>query len=124
MIKKVTVYETLDGKRFDTREAAEEHNFSMKWTNLTEHDVIIKDNNGGTASFEYWYHFFDDAYYVEVKTLLGKEFIEAICEKNHLDSFLGRYQPFGRYRWSEGLDDWVSFEKDYDYFCEQWEIYK
>ena len=124
MIREVIVYETSDGERFNTREAAEEHNFSAKWKDLTEHDVVIKGHEGRTESFEYWYHSFEEAYYVEVKTSLGQNFIEAICEKNYLDSFLDRKQPFTRYRWDEVLEDWVSFKKDYEYFCERWEKYK
>ena len=117
MIKEITVYETTDGVRFDSYENAEEHQFKLDWSYITEGDVVLKDNLGNKASFEYWFNNFDSAFYVEVKTPFGKKFIDKIAGLEGVDTVSG----LGRYRWDEDIENWISFEEDFKRFNERWD---
>ena len=117
MIKEVTVYETTDGVRFDSYENAEEHQFKLDWSYITEDDVILKDNLGNKASFEYWLNNFDGAFFVEIKTPFGKRFIDHCSEHCGVETI----EHLGRYRWDEDTEDWISFEEDFKRFNEKWD---
>ena len=117
MIREVTVYETTDGVRFDSYENAEEHQFKLDWSYITENDVILKDNLGNKASFEYWLNNFDGAFFVEIKTPFGKRFIDSIAENCGVETL----NSLGRYRWDEDLESWISFEEDFKRFNEKWD---
>ena len=117
MIKEILVYETTDGQRFDDWEEANNHQFTLDWSNLSENDVVLKDRLGDEVSYSYWFDNFDSAFYVEIKSSLGQRFIHAIAENSGLDTISG----LGRYRWDEGVDNWISFEEDFKQFNEKWE---
>lgn len=117
MIKKILVYETTDGQRFDDWEKANSHQFTLDWSNLSENDVVLKDRLGDEVSYDYWFDNFDSAFYVEIKSSLGQRFIHAIAENSGLDTISG----LGRYRWDEGIDNWISFEEDFKRFNENWD---
>lgn len=116
MIKEITVYETTDGVRFDSYENAEEHQFKLDWSCITENDVVLKDNLGNKASFEYWINNFDSAFFVEIKTPFGKRFIDRCAEHCGVETL----EHLGRYRWDECIEDWISFEEDFKRFNERW----
>lgn len=117
MIKEVTVYETTDGTRFDSYENAEEHQFKLDWSCITEGDVVLKDIHGNKASFEYWLNNFDSAFFVEIKTPFGKRFIDRCAEHSGVETL----EHLGRYRWDECIEDWISFEEDFKRFNEEWD---
>ena len=117
MIKEVTVYETTDGTRFDNYEKAEEHQFKLDWSCITENDVVLKDIHGNKASFEHWLNNFDSAFFVEIKTPFGKCFIDCCAERCGGETL----EHLGRYRWDECIEDWVSFEEDFKRFNEEWD---
>lgn len=117
MIKEILVYETTDGQRFDDWEEANDHQFTLDWSNISENDVALKDRLGDKASYNYWADNFDSAFYVEIKSSLGQRFIHAIAENSGLDTISG----LGRYRWDEGLENWISFEEDFKRFNENWD---
>ena len=117
MIKEILVYETTDGQRFDDWEEANNHQFTLDWSNLSENDVVLKDRLGDEVSYSYWFDNFDSAFYVEIKSSLGQRFIHAIAENSGLETING----LGRYRWDEGVDNWISFEEDFKQFNEKWE---
>ena len=116
MIKEVLVYETTDGTRFDTWEEASDHQFNLDWSNISEDDVILKDQLGEGASFEYWSNNFDSAFYVEIKTPFGKRFIDSIAENGGLETL----ETLGRHRWDGDSEEWISFEEDFKRFNENW----
>ena len=101
MIKKITVYETTDGTRFNNCEKAEEHQFKLDWSCITENDVILKDSLGNKASFKHWFNNFDSAFFVEIKTPFGKRFIDRCAEHCGLETI----EHLGCYRWNEGADN-------------------
>ena len=117
MIKRIEVFETTDGQRFDEWEVAFNHQFTLNWSNLSENDVVIKDRFGDKASYEYWFNNFDSAFYVEIKSSLGQRFIDEAAENCGVDTISG----LGRYRWDEDAEDWISFEEDFKRFNENWE---
>ena len=117
MIREITVYETTDGVRFDSYENAEEHQFKLDWSCITESDVVLKDVFGNKESFEHWFNNFDSAFYVEVKTPFGKKFIDEIADLEGVDTIPG----LGRYRWDEDIENWISFEEDFKRFNENWD---
>ena len=117
MIKEVTVYETTDGTRFDSYENAEEHQFKLDWSCITEDDVVLKDSLGNKASFEYWLNNFDAAFFVEIKTPFGQRFIDHCAERCGVDTI----EHLGRDRWDEDIENWISFEEDFKQFNEKWE---
>ena len=117
MIKEVTVYETTDGTRFDNYEKAEEHQFKLDWSCITEYDVVLKDSLGNKASFEYWFNNFDAAFFVEIKTPFGKRFIDRCAERCGVDTI----EHLGRDRWNEDTENWISFEEDFKRFNENWD---
>ena len=116
MIKEITVYETTDGTRFDNYENAAEYQFKLNWSYVTENDVVLKDSLGNKASFEYWFNNFDEAFFIEIKTPFGKRFIDRCAEHCGLETI----EHLGRYRWNEGVEDWISFEEDFKRFNENW----
>ena len=117
MIKEITVYETTDGTRFDTYQDAEDHQFILDWSCITENDVVLKDIHGNKASFEYWVNNFDGAFFVEIKTPFGKRFIDRCAEHCGVETL----ESLGRYRWDEEIEDWISFEEDFKRFNENWD---
>lgn len=117
MIKEITVYETSDGQRFDSRVQATTHQFTLDWSSLNENDVVLKDRRGDSASYDYWFDNFDSAYYVEIKSSLGQRFIDTAAENNGVDTICG----LGRYRWDEDIENWISFEEDFKRFNENWD---
>ena len=117
MIKEITVYETTDGTRFDNYEKAEEHQFKLDWSCITEDDVVLKDSLGNKASFEYWLNNFDAAFFVEIKTPFGKHFIDHCAERCGVDTI----EHLGRDRWDEDTENWISFEEDFKRFNENWD---
>ena len=117
MIKEILVYETTDGQRFDDWEEANSHQFTLDWSNLSENDVVLKDQFGDEVSYDYWFDNFESAYYVEIKNSLGQRFIHAIAENSGLDTISG----LGRYRWDEDIENWISFEEDFKRFHEKWD---
>lgn len=117
MIKKIEVYETTDGTRFDDWEEAFNHQFTLNWSNLSENDVVIKDRLGGEASYDYWFNNFDTAFFVKIKSSLGQRFIDAAADNQGVETISG----LGRYRWDEDLERWISFEEDFKRFNENWD---
>ena len=117
MIKEITVYETTDGTHFNSYEEAEEHQFKLDWFCITEDDVILKDNLGDKASFEYWLNNFDKAFFVEIKTPFGKRFIDRCAEHCGVDTI----EHLGLHRWDEDIENWISFEEDFKRFNENWD---
>lgn len=117
MIKRIEVFETTDGTRFDDWEEAFNHQFTLNWSNLSENDVVIKDRFGGKASYDYWFNNFDSAFYVEIKSSLGQRFIDEAADNQGVDTISG----LGRYRWDEDLESWISFEEDFKRFQENWD---
>ena len=116
MVKEITIYETTDGTRFDTYKDAEEHQFKLDWSYVTENDVVLKNNFGKKASFRYWLNNFDDAFFVEIKTPFGKRFIDRCAELCGVDTI----KHLGRYRWDKDTENWISFEEDFKRFNENW----
>ena len=117
MIKQVIVYETTDGTRFDSYENAAEHQFRLDWSCITEKDVILKNNLGKKASFEYWLNNFDSAFFAEIKTPFGKRFIDRCAERCGTETI----EHLGRYRWDRETENWISFEEDFKRFNENWD---
>ena len=117
MIKEITVYETTDGTRFDNYERAEEYQFKLDWSYVTEDDVVLKDAPGNKASFEHWLNNFDRAFFVDIKTPFGKRFIDRCAERCGVDTI----EHLGRYRWDECIEEWISFEEDFKRFNEEWD---
>lgn len=117
MIKRIEVFETTDGTRFDDWEEAFNHQFTLDWSNLSENDVVIKDRFGSEFSYDYWFNNFDTAFYVEIKSSLGQRFIDEAAENCGVDTI----PSLGRHRWDEDIENWISFEEDFKRFNENWE---
>lgn len=119
-IKKITRYETEDGKSFETYEEAEEHNKTLIEKETPFDELSMYDKYGVPVPVDRM-NDYDYVWYIYAKTDNGARFLERFIGE-HTSSLEEdiEIEPKTFYRYDYYEERWISQEEDLNRFNSYW----
>lgn len=121
MIQEITLYAASDGTRFESIEEAKEHEWKSQFNN---EDIELLDNYGKIID-EPWLAYYDDVYYINVKTEKGLAALDFLAfewdaSRETLPQYIGFYKFIEDYwfspvEWIENaMNEWADVNINWD----------